>query len=146
MEEYIYAVLQDGIVTNVILSDNNSAHDALRIMLNASDVILVNEETGPAYINGDVVSNKFRPPSPYTSWKWDAGTWTWQPPTPAPSVFHMWDEESTSWMLGPSPFPSWTWDEADSTYVAPIPSPGDNYYWDEDAAEWIEVTPEVNTE
>ena len=54
----------------------------------------------PGYVydrNDDV----FRPPQPFASWVFDAGTWQWVAPvaTPDDGQKYYWDEESTSWMV-----------------------------------------------
>ena len=144
MSDYIYAVFSGDKVANIVVAEDGSSSEVLMLMLGASAVVLVDDQTGPAFIGGDAVGGRFRPPPPYSSWEeWDEEAWAWQPPTPASSVFHFWDEDSRSWVLGPPPFPSWVWVEETNAYVAPIPRLKDTeevfHTWDEEGQRWVQV-------
>jgi hypothetical protein len=65
------------------------------------EFILMTEETGPAFIGGTVLNNKFVPPAPYESWIFDENYFIWKSPVPYPedNGVYSWDEESLSWIL-----------------------------------------------
>lgn len=105
MTNYIYAIIgDDEIVENIIAADDSNFIDVLRLMIpEAKDIILVTEETFPAYIGGDVVDGKFRMPKPFPSWTWSSELWKWVAPVPYPegdSGF-TWDEDTLSWTVIP---------------------------------------------
>lgn len=106
MTDYTYAAINDSnIVVNIIASDNDNSVDLLRLLIpDASDVILVTDKTGPAYIGGDLLENKFRMPKPYNSWIWEENSWSWEAPIPYPEGGngYIWDEETISWIEIPS--------------------------------------------
>ena len=62
--------------------------------------MLATEETGPAYIGGDLHEGRFRMPKPYPSWKWDKKRGEWVAPVPYPDGGngYFWDEDTTSWV------------------------------------------------
>lgn len=107
MTDYTYAVMGgDGIVANIIASDNPDSAEALRLLIpDAADIILATEETGPAYIGGDMLDGRFRMPSPFPSWTWDKKSSSWVAPVPYPEGGngYTWDEESASWIEIPAP-------------------------------------------
>lgn len=101
MTDYVYAVVNDdGIVDNIVASDNPEAVDVLRMLIpDAHEIVLATDETGPAYINGDLIDGKFRMPSPYPSWIWDQAASAWFAPIPYPEGgTYVWDENATSWV------------------------------------------------
>lgn len=102
MTDYTYAVLNsDGRVTNIVASDNPEAVTPLRLLIpEAKDIILATEETGPAYIGGDILKGRFRMAKPFPSWTWDEGSWAWTAPVPYPEGrnVHVWDESTLSWV------------------------------------------------
>ena len=48
----------------------------------------------------DYINDVFIPPKPFSSWVLNNSTWTWDPPTPRPSmdVDYRWDEATKSWV------------------------------------------------
>ncbi len=48
----------------------------------------------------DPVRDAFIPPKPFPSWTLDEELCVWKPPTPPPSLMHVWDEEAGAWKLG----------------------------------------------
>lgn len=107
MTDYTYAVMDsDGIVANIVASDNpDSVASLLLLIPDAANIILATEETGPAYIDGDILRGRFRMPSPYASWVWQDEPWAWVAPIPYPEGGngYTWDEESVSWVPIPEP-------------------------------------------
>ena len=102
MTEYIYAVVNiNGVVDNVVVADAPDSHDALRILIpSAFDIVLVTEQTQPAYIGGYFAEGRFGGPRPYPSWGWNETSWSWVAPVPYPDDgnTHTWDEEGQQWV------------------------------------------------
>jgi hypothetical protein len=47
----------------------------------------------------DEVRDAFIPPQTFPSWSLNEDTCMWEPPTPSPSLYHQWDEETQTWSL-----------------------------------------------
>lgn len=103
-----FAKIENGIVTAVVVVDN------------------AYEENGEAYLNslglegkwvqtsynanfgkkfaaiGDTYvasTGNFKPAQPYASWRWNATTWSWEPPKVRPTdVRNAWNEELQDWV------------------------------------------------
>lgn len=45
----------------------------------------------------DQTLDAFIPPKPYPSWILNTQSCLWEPPIPAPSSFHVWDENTLTW-------------------------------------------------
>lgn len=109
MTDYVYAVLDgDDNVTNIVAADNDDAVQVLRMLIpEAANIILTTEATGQAYIGGDMLDGKFRMPSPYPSWQWDADTASWVAPIPYPQGGngYLWDEGAVAWVEIPPAAP-----------------------------------------
>lgn len=108
MTDYTYAILDSSsVVTNVVASDNSDSIPVLRLLIpDAADIILATDETGPAYISGDLFNGKFRAPKPFPSWIWDSVNLTWVAPVPYPNDPnhpYSWDEASQQWVQMPMP-------------------------------------------
>lgn len=100
---FLYAVLQDNIVVNVVVGENDQAGPILALMLEDFDVVRVTDETGMAIITGEYLDGVFRSPKPYQSWVWDSGSKNWTSPTERPAGPHFWDESSEAWLPIPLP-------------------------------------------
>jgi hypothetical protein len=52
---------------------------------------------GDTYIES---TGNFKSPKPYTSWKWDANNWNWNPPKPYPTdgKGYFWNEDLIDWV------------------------------------------------
>lgn len=102
MSEFVYAVLDNaGTVTNIVTADNDNAAAVLSLLLPAAaDIRLTTQETGPAYIGGDLHGERFRMPQPYPSWAWDDELWSWVAPVPYPEGGngYYWDENLQNWI------------------------------------------------
>lgn len=96
--QFLYAVIKNGIIDNVVVSDDDQSHPILAAMLPDSEVILVTENTGSPIIGGDYVDNVFRAPSPYKSWVWDSASKSWKAPTPRLSTPCFWSETAQAWI------------------------------------------------
>jgi len=102
-----YAVMQDDVVVNVVLADEDSEGVLSLLIPDADDFIIVTDETGQAYVGGDMLDGRFRPPAPYASWEWADDAWTPPIPYPQDGAAYVWDEEQGDWI----------------EYVAPEPEP-----------------------
>ena len=94
------AVVENNTVTNIVVADTEDAVQALPIMLpDAGDFLVETNETGIAYIGGDLLSGKFRAPSPFASWVFNQELWKWESPVPYPDSEELfeWNEETQSW-------------------------------------------------
>lgn len=102
MIEYVYAVLNaNSIVENIVVSENDQAEQALKMLIpEAVEIVKRTESTRQPYIGGDMLNGQFRTPSPYPSWLWDDESWSWIPPAPYPddNQNYIWSEETTSWV------------------------------------------------
>lgn len=99
-----FAVLNGSNVSNVIVAED---HTAAASVLPDALLIEVTQETGPAYIGGDIFNGRFRAASPYPSWLWDSQSWSWASPVPYPNdgEFYVWDESGQVWVLYIEPDP-----------------------------------------
>lgn len=52
---------------------------------------------GDTYVSS---TGNFKPPQPFSSWKWSATKWEWNAPTPYPTdgEIYLWDEATTDWV------------------------------------------------
>ena len=84
MTEYYYAFLnEEGVVTNVLLFGELLPEELKGVFLepqNAIDCVLQTEETGLAYIGGDMKDGKFRPQEPEDAIAWCDEHWWWETP------------------------------------------------------------------
>lgn len=101
-QEFLYAVVKDGLIENVVVGDIDESGPILAAMFPGTNVILVTEETGQAIIGGDFVDGVFRAPKPYNSWVWDSDLKQWTAPVSRPSGPHYWNEEYVSWLPIPA--------------------------------------------
>lgn len=146
MTDYVYAVIENDKVGNIIISDQENAEEVLKMLLpDAQEVIFSNENTGIPYIDGDFFEGKFRIPKPYQSWVWDSEQSSWVAPIPYPedNKVYFWNEEEGYWesYIPEQPYPSWTWNEDKWAWIPPqlMPTEGGPYIWDEDTLSWIPI-------
>lgn len=114
-----FALIENGLVTNVISADQEFVDTLQGVWLQTSYNTKGNVHYGPdgkpdgkpalrANFAGigytyDDVNNVFYAPQPYASWTLDISTWLWQSPVPYPSdnKNYIWDEPTQSWVLIP---------------------------------------------
>lgn len=99
---YNVAVIKNNQIINVVVVDQLESAKALSIFLPDMDnFILVTEETGPAFIGGNILNNKFVMPSPYPSWTFNESSWTWEAPKNVGEVpsgkYVAWNEDLQEW-------------------------------------------------
>lgn len=95
------AVIKNNLVINIVTVDEVSSVEALKIFLpDMDDFILETKKTGPAFIGGTILQNKFIPPAPFDSWEFNESTWRWESPVeyPTDGLIYQWDEETLSWL------------------------------------------------
>ena len=109
MSEYVYAVMNaNATVTNVVIADNDDAVSMLRLLIpEAADIVLTSEESGQAFIGGDMFDGRFRPPAPLASWVWNGTLRSWEAPVPYPAGDNgfVWSEEAQEWVPIPAATP-----------------------------------------
>ena len=89
----IYAHIQNGIVTNVIVAENN----VIESLPNKNQFVLTD---GTVSINSTYDGVNFIKPKPHTSWILDENR-NWQPPTPMPveeGKRYAWFEPNQVWI------------------------------------------------
>ncbi len=98
-KEFVYAVIVDNIVKNIIISENSDDQDILSLILPDSEIIISNEVTGYPYIGGTLYNGIFRIPKPYDSWIWDEDESCWKAPKqyPQDSLTYIWNESIQDW-------------------------------------------------
>ena len=88
-----YAVIKNGIVSNIVVADADWA-DA------QTDTVIEYTDVNPAHIRGDYVDGYFYPPKPFPSWIRDNGKWV--APVVRTSVeentVRIWNEATLSWI------------------------------------------------
>lgn len=112
-----FAKVENGIVTNVLVVDNEHEHNGEEYLNSIGldgrwiqtsyngNIRRVYAGIGYEYLE-DV--DAFRSPAPYQSWVFDFDAWTWQSPIP-------------------------------------YPTDGKDYQWNEDAGDWVEVDVDTPT-
>jgi hypothetical protein len=97
MEETIFAVIKDGIVSNAIVGESI---EIVKTLLPESEIVQVTTETGNAVIGGSFANGKFIFPQPFPSWVLDSKN-QWQAPVEEPKLdsgfFAEWNEENLDW-------------------------------------------------
>jgi hypothetical protein len=86
----IYAQIQNGVVTNVIIAENN----VIEFLPNKNEFVLTD---GTVSINSTYDGVNFIKPKPHASWTLDSNH-NWQPPTPKPDGNYYWNEEELVWV------------------------------------------------
>lgn len=94
-----FAIIENKVVTNVIVADSKATAEAL---YPEAEIIAVTEETNPVTIGGEWLakSGKFVGLQPYASWTLDEATGFWNAPSeyPLDGKGYQWDEDSKSWV------------------------------------------------
>lgn len=98
-----YAIVENKLVKNVVLADDAFP---LTLMFPKAQVIEQTKATGYASVGGDFIGGKFRPQSPFKSWRWDSELESWVAPVAMPadipdSTFSMWSEADRAWQILP---------------------------------------------
>ena len=100
--ERVGVIISDGVVVNVILWADHTP-DQLRAdgYTQFEEVTEFVQRPGIGW----TWSNKdgYRPPSPYTSWVWNDGTWQAPVPMPDDQGRYEWNEQTQTWDLIPEP-------------------------------------------
>ena len=91
-----FAVIENNIVTNVIICDDISTAQEIT----GKNCIEYTDEN-PAYLNGEYKNGVFIAPKPYPSWILDSNN-LWKPPVASPidteDTYWQWDEETLGWI------------------------------------------------
>lgn len=89
-----YAIIENNIVTNVIVADTLEIAETITGML-----CIESTDLNSANVGGTYDGFHFTPPSPYPSWLLNNDTRQWYPPTPVPNdgKLYLWNEENSSW-------------------------------------------------
>ena len=93
-------LIKGGIVENVIVwGDESEAQyeaDGWDVAMETTDLEI---QPGIGWTWNEV--DGFRPPKPYTSWKWVKASSSWEAPTPYPidGDTYEWDEETLQWSI-----------------------------------------------
>ena len=111
-----YALIEDGVVTNVIVAEQGFIDTQSGTWVQTS----YNTQAGVHLLGGTPLRKNY------------AG------------IGYVYDAERDAF-YAPSPYPSWVLDEDTCTWEAPIAYPSDaseekRYTWDESTLSWIEVT------
>lgn len=151
MTEKNYAFIKDGIVTNIVVFDDQDTDliNSFKEIHDLDDIILATNNTE---INGEYDGNKFWPVKPYPSWIKNEESNHWHPPVTMPEYNlnkYVWNEDTMSWDLASipeSPYPSWIFNSEAYLWEAPVEPPAWNpenpkfYIWNEESLSWIEDT------
>jgi hypothetical protein len=105
-----YALIEDGVVTNVIVAEQDFIDTQSGTWVQTS----YNTQAGVHLLGGtplrknyagigyvyDADRDAFYTPSPYPSWSLDEDTCLWEAPVACPddSLFYTWDENTLSWI------------------------------------------------
>lgn len=87
---------ETNIVENRVIGDNGSV---IAIIFDDKDIYEETEQTGYAFIGGDLYKNKFREMKPFDSWTFDEKKWRWVAPVlyPDDGKIYTWNESSLLW-------------------------------------------------
>ena len=124
----IFAKVEDGIVTQVIVAEQDFVDAQEGTWVQTSDSIRKNRASiGDTY---DLTRDAFIVPQIFPSWILDEDSCKWEAPVtyPADGKRYDWDEDSTNWVLAD-----------DYAWEPPIPYPddGEEYTWDESTTSWV---------
>lgn len=91
----IYAKIENGIVDNIILSDESYVSTL------AGHYVKVTNDTNEVAIGHEYNSekNKFKAPQPYDSWTLNEETLLWEAPVAKPEGATLWNESNQSWII-----------------------------------------------
>ena len=100
MENNIFAIIDNSVVTNAVVGENLIV---LHALFPENELVNVTEETGPAYIGGTFENGIFIPPKPYESWLFNYEQKQWVAPKEYPTVaegfYAEWDELNGDWAM-----------------------------------------------
>jgi len=123
-----FAKIEDGIVTNVIVIDQETLNSGqwgdpalwIQTSYNTSAGVHLSGGTplrknfaGIGYTY-DAVRDAFIPPCPFASWILDETTCLWEAPKEKPAHGGVWDEATSTWTTLPK---GYRWDEATLDWV-----------------------------
>lgn len=89
-----YAVIKNGIVSNIVVADAEWANAQ-------TDTVVEYTDTNPAYIGGDYVDGFFYSPQPFASWTRSSGVWVApviMPTSVEENKAWIWNETTVSWV------------------------------------------------
>jgi hypothetical protein len=93
-----FAVIKEDVVENIINADSLII---LQVLIPEEVLVEVTDSTGLAFIGATYSSSKkkFVPIQPYSSWTWDAKSWSWKAPVayPTDGDNYWWNEEEGAW-------------------------------------------------
>lgn len=90
-----YAKIEEGIVTNLILSSDYEIGGQNGLHIKVTDST---NKAGIGY-EYDFVKNKFKAPQPYDSWNLNEETLLWESPVAKPEGATIWNEEDQFWII-----------------------------------------------
>jgi hypothetical protein len=88
-----YAVINNGIVTNIVVADVDWANAQTETIIEYTD-------ENPAFVGGDYVDGLFYAPKPFASWTRSNGTWVAPVTMPTDAVAghaYVWNEFELAW-------------------------------------------------
>jgi hypothetical protein len=91
----IYAKIEDGIVSNIIVSEQEYIDTLAEHYVRVSDSTN-NVAIGHEY---DANKNKFKAPQPFESWTLNEETLLWEAPVAKPEGATLWSESNQSWII-----------------------------------------------
>jgi len=110
-----YAKVEDGVVTQVIVADNQEWCEAnlggtwVQTSYNTQGNVNSREGGEALHKNYDGIGytwdgTGFAAPQPYASWSLNSDTYLWEAPTPMPTdgARYTWDEATTAWVEAPA--------------------------------------------
>jgi hypothetical protein len=101
--ERIGVIRDNGVVVNVILWADHTPDQLLADgVTDFQEVTDLNPIPG-MYWTWDE-THGYRRPSPFPSWSWDGVDW--QPPTPQPEGYYLWNEDAQTWDAIPTEEPA----------------------------------------
>lgn len=91
----IYAKIEDGIVSNIIVAEQSYV-DTL-----AEYYVRVTDSTNSVAIGHeyDAAKNKFKAPQPFESWTLNEETILWEAPIAKPVGATLWNEADQAWII-----------------------------------------------
>lgn len=96
----VFAIIQNNKVINLVEAEELNGRDILSTLIDSFDeIVLVAEETKPAFIGASYENDKFMPIKPYPSWIFNSEIWAYEAPVAYPDRTkpYNWNEETQSW-------------------------------------------------
>ena len=103
LENHPCVLFKNGIVKMIVAMANHDETFIEHQMLPQweCDSFVWSCEYGPAFIGGDLVQGRFRPPCPDDGYVWDNAAWLWRPASEKPADtetnVYSWNAETRSW-------------------------------------------------